>query len=239
MIGRSNSFFGSLRRRKVACAILAASFASGCASPRDNGNPASDRAIAEPVPHTPSALHFTSAETAVRTATDDVELSRFVPPGATLRMSARDDLDGDGDEDALIAVEHGGVEASDIPRALYLLRRDTDGVLQLAVDSPKAIPCRTCGGMMGDPLQSIRTGRGRFTLRFEGGSRELWSSEYSFEYVPDRDGWRLAGIAFGSFDRADGKSAQRSRGPADLGDVPLAAFDPDDFPADAGDSAGI
>lgn len=148
-------------------------------------------------------------------------------------MSARGDLDGDGDEDALIVVERAAAEASTAPRALYLLRRGADGALQVALQSPEAILCRTCGGMTGDPLHSIRAGRGEFTLRFEGGSRELWSSEYRFSYASDRDGWRLTGIVFNGFDRADGASAQRSRGPADFGDVPLADFDPDNFPADA------
>lgn len=86
---------------------------------------------------------------------------------------------------------------------------------------------------MGDPLQGLRIDSGGFTLRFEGGSRELWSSEYRFEYVRDRDGWRLAGIVFAGVDRADGRDALRTRGPADFGDVLLAGFDPGDVPADA------
>lgn len=194
---------------------MAALLAIGCTPQRGAADPPSEAIASAPA------------------TTAEAELSAFVPAGAALRMSARGDLDGDGDEDALIAVEPGGAEASNAPRALYVLRRGADGALHVAVESPKAILCRACGGMTGDPLHSIRAGRGEFTLRFEGGSRELWSSEYRFEYAPDRDGWRMAGIVFGGFDRADGNGAQRSRGPADFGDVSLAAFDPDDFPADA------
>lgn len=200
------------RPRQAAWLTIAAMLAIGCTSQRGAANPPQDAPAA---------------------ATGDAGLSGFVPAGATLRMSARGDLDGDGDEDALIVVERAAAEASTAPRALYVLRRGADGALQTAVNSPKAILCRTCGGMMGDPLHSIRAGRGEFTLRFEGGSRELWSSEYRFAYAPDRDGWRLTGIVFNGLDRADGASAQRSRGPADFGDVPLADFDPADFPADA------
>ena len=163
----------------------------------------------------------------------DAALARYAPTGTVARASERGDLDGDGDEDALLVVERAGADAATSPRALLLLRRDAAGALQTAATGPDAILCRRCGGMMGDPLQGLRVGRGEFTLRFEGGSRELWSSEFRFEYVRDRDTWRLTGIAHGGFDRADGKSAERRLTAADFGDVPLASFDPQNYPADA------
>ncbi len=163
----------------------------------------------------------------------DATLARFAPAGTVLRASARGDLDGDGDEDALIVVEREGAEADTAPRGLLLLRRDAAGALQSVVSNPGAILCRRCGGMMGDPLQGVRIGQAGFTLRFEGGSRELWSSEFRFVYARDRDAWRLAGIVHGGFDRADGKAAERRLGIADFGDVPLESFDPEDHPADA------
>lgn len=215
------------RPRQAAWLAMTAMLAIGCTSQRGAANPPQDAPAAAPLPATSAA---TSAAPA---ATGEAELSRFAPAGTTLRMSARGDLDGDGDQDALIVVEPGTAEASTLPRALYLLRRGADGALQVAVQSPEAILCRTCGGMTGDPLHSIRAGRGEFTLRFEGGSRELWSSEYRFAYASNRDGWRLTGIVFNGFDRADGASAQQSRNPVDFGDVALADFDPDNFPADA------
>lgn len=163
----------------------------------------------------------------------DAALARFAPAGTVLRASARGDLDGDGDEDALIVVECEGADAATSPRGLLLLRRDGAGALHEAATGPDAILCRRCGGAMGDPLQGVRAGRGEFTLRFEGGSRELWSSEFRFEYARDDETWRLAGIAHGGFDRADGKSAERRLTAADFGDVPLASFDPQNYPADA------
>lgn len=209
------------RRRHAAWLPMAALLAIGCAPQRGAADPPPPAAVSAPV------------RAPVAAATGDAELSRFVPAGATLRMSARGDLDGDGDEDALIAVESDGAGASNAPRALYLLRRGADGALKLAVRSPQAILCRKCGGMMGDPLQGMRASRGNFTLRFEGGSRELWSSEYRFDYVPRRDAWQLDGIVFDGFDRADGSSVHRPIDPPDFGDVALADFDPMDFQADA------
>ena len=163
----------------------------------------------------------------------DATLARFAPAGTVLRASARGDLDGDGHEDALLVVEREGADAATSPRGLLLLLGDAAGALQEAMYSPDAILCLKCGGMMGDPLQGMRVGRGEFTLRFEGGSRELWSSEFRFVYARDRETWRLAGIAHGGFDRADGKGAERRLTTADFGDVPLESFDPQDYPADA------
>lgn len=180
---------------------------------------------------TASAANATGPTPAAAQADD---LAAYVPAGTALRASARGDLDGDGDEDALLAIEPTGDSASaTAPRALLLLRRDAGGDLRLAATSPKAILCRNCGGMSGDPLQAMRTGKGEFTLRFEGGSRELWSSEYRFVYRAQDDAWHLADIVSRGFDRDDGKNAQRQQGPADFGDVALGAFDPAQFPADA------
>ncbi len=161
----------------------------------------------------------------------DAELSPLLPAGVVLDLAARGDLDADGDDDALLVYAPASAN-DDASRTLQVLLRDTDGRLRVSATGPKAILCRRCGGMMGDPLQAIRIGRGEFTLRFEGGSRELWSSEFRFEAARASGDWRLAGIAFGGFDRIDGKSAEQRQEPADFGDVPLETFDPQAFPAD-------
>lgn len=161
----------------------------------------------------------------------DAELFPLLPAGVVLDLAARGDLDGDGDDDALLV--YAPAPANDnASRTLQVLLRGADGRLRVSATGPKAILCRRCGGMMGDPLQAIRIGRGEFTLRFEGGSRELWSSEFRFEAARASGDWRLAGIAFVGFDRIDGKSAEQQQGPADFGDVPLETFDPQAFPAD-------
>lgn len=161
------------------------------------------------------------------------ELAPFTPTGMTVRANARGDLDGDGDEDALAVIELDADHASSSLRGLLLLRRDASGILHEALSNPNAILCRKCGGMMGDPLQGIRVGHGDITLRFEGGSRELWSSEYRFEYARDRDLWLLTNIVHDGFDRADGKAAKRQLTASDFGEVSLEYFNPEDYPANA------
>lgn len=161
------------------------------------------------------------------------ELTRLAPTGMVVRAGTRGDLDGDGDEDALVVIERNADHADSAPRGLLLLRRDDSGVLREALSSPNAILCRKCGGMMGDPLHGVRAGHGEFTLRFEGGSRELWSSEYRFVYARERDLWLLTDIVHGGFDRADGKTVERRLTASDFGDVSLESFDPEDYPANA------
>jgi hypothetical protein len=163
----------------------------------------------------------------------DGELSAFLPPGTSLRLAERGDIDGDGDQDAVIVLDAGDGAARQ-PRTLLLLRRDADGRLQRALESPRAISCRRCGGMIGDPLQGIRIAPGALTLRFEGGSREMWSSEFEFTPAPGGDAWRLTDVTHRGSDRADGgKSAERTLSPEEIGEVSLTSFDASEFPADA------
>ena len=164
----------------------------------------------------------------------DSELSAFLPPGTSLRLAERGDIDGDGDQDVVIVVETSDGDAARQPRPLLLLRRDADGRLQRTIESPRAINCRRCGGMVGDPLQGIRIEPGALTLRFEAGSRELWSSEFQFTPMPGGDAWRLSGVTHRGFDRANGgKSAERTLSREEIGEVSLASFDASEFPADA------
>jgi hypothetical protein len=182
--------------------------------------------------YVPKAVQVVTPRASSPIVPDVAELSAFIPAGATLGLAVRGDIDADGDEDALIVYRLAS-GTDDTPRALLLLLRDADGALRKSVMSPNAILCRKCSGMMGDPLQQIRTGRGEFTLRFEGGSRERWSSEYKFEYVRDRGIWKLTEILFVGFDRANGKAAEKRKWPAEFGDVTLQEFDAASFPADA------
>jgi hypothetical protein len=180
-----------------------------------------------------------ASATAVRGQDPDTELAAFVPAGSHIRLSARGDLDADGDEDILLVLDDRQDATATTPRVLLLLRRDAKGRLQLAAESPRAILCRRCGGMIGDPLHGIRigsaesTGLTGFTLRFEGGSRELWSSEFGFAYAPELDQWQLRSVVHAGFDRADGGEARRALSRDEIGTVTLADFDAASFAADA------
>lgn len=170
--------------------------------------------------------------TACATSLPTREESILVAGGASVEMNISGDADGDGDADVLVVIDHERSRGTG-PRGLMIFLRGPDGSLAEALDSPNAILCRTCGGMMGDPLQSVRAEKGELTLRFEGGSRELWSSEYTFAYVPEQKQWRLIGIVHHGLDRVAGVSAERRQSVSVTETVSLDLFDPADYPADA------
>ena len=211
--------------------VFAALIAGGLAACAPYGDAANVRPSPQPGTGQPDVAAASTPTPSPASPQRDAEPSLLLPAGVVLDLAARGDLDADGDDDALLVYAPASTN-DDASRTLLVLLRGADGRLRISATGPKAILCRRCGGMMGDPLQAIRIGRGEFTLRFEGGSRELWSSEFRFEAARAAGAWRLVGIAFGGFDRSDGKSAEQRQGPADFGDVPLETFDPKAFPAD-------
>jgi len=162
------------------------------------------------------------------------DISCFLPKGTTVRLEQRGDMDGDGDIDVLVVLQKSNSDVHRFePRTLMVLRRDADGHLQKAGAGKNAILCQACGGMMGDPLQGIRIDSAGFTLRFEGGSRELWSQEYRFVYSAHAHAWILHEINGAASNRLNGSSSTDRLGQNDFGLVSLGQFDPIGFPANA------
>jgi len=179
-----------------------------------------------------SCIWLTACATSPPTHAED--LGHLLTEGASVERKVSGDADGDGDADVLVVVDHERAQGCGSgPRGLMIFLRGQDGSLTQALDSRRAILCRTCGGMMGDPLQAVSAEKGEVRLRFEGGSRELWSSEYGFAYVPERKQWRLTSIVQQGLDRLTGVSAERRQNVPPAQAVPLQRFDPADFPADA------
>lgn len=151
--------------------------------------------------------------------------------GASVVMKVSGDADGDGDADVLVVIERERDQANH-PRGLLIFLRSRDGSLTEALESPEAILCSACGGMMGDPLQGLTVEKGELTLHFEGGSRELWSSEYGFAYMPEHKRWRLVRIVHYGLDRLEGTFAERRQTLPATDTVHLERFNPSDYPAD-------
>lgn len=165
---------------------------------------------------------------------DSNPLTSFVRDLSRIRMERHGDLDGDGDEDVLLVLASAvGADARFDPRTLLVLLRGADGKLAKALENPEAIPCERCGGMIGDPLQDIAIGNSGFTLRLEGGSRELWSQTFRFDYSRKDAMWVLVSIEGGGADRATGNAARKRRSAEDFGAVALDRFSIEEFPADA------
>lgn len=158
------------------------------------------------------------------------EVSRLLPADAEVHLAQRGDIDGDGNQDVLVVLQQpGGAQARFEPRTLLVLRRGADGRLEKTLQAPDAILCQACGGMMGDPLQGVRTDTDGFVLHFEGGSREMWSQEYDFRYSAEADTWFLEEIAETAIDRLNGDFRDRRRDSGDVGKVRIEHFDPKAF----------
>jgi hypothetical protein len=215
----------SMRPRHVAAAVVLMAVA-GCNLQETAADPPGASAKPQPV----AAPGATSADVSTAPVAEN-EIADLVPQSASVRLQLRGDLDGDGDEDVLLVLHtRGDGEQRFKPRTLSIARRAADGRLEKAAENPKAILCEACGGMAGDPLQGIRIEASGFSLRFEGGSRELWSREYRFVYSKEAGTWLLSEAEDGAFDRADGRSEGGKLGPKDFGTIAIERFDPEALP---------
>jgi hypothetical protein len=188
------------------------------------------------VDQSPTTLPAAAQRAAPQSASEESsgsDISAFVPEGSVARIERRADLDADGDIDVLLALENPRTDES-APRSLVLLRRGPNGILEKAVENPDAILCRSCGGAMGDPLADVSVKTGEFSLRFEGGSRELWSREYRFVYSSKADDWLLEGVVNSTLDRINGEQQQNTATRNGIDPASVRTFDATTMGADTG-----
>ena len=156
------------------------------------------------------------------------DVAPFVEKNTTVLAVERGDLDRDGREDAVLVLDP---EAADQPRSLLILVRDAKGTLQLAKRSDKAVLCRDCGGIMGDPFQSVNVEKGRFTIEHYGGSSRRWSSSSTFAWSRRDQSWQLVRVESSSFHASDPEHEEKTvhTPPKDFGLIDLGEFDPADY----------
>jgi hypothetical protein len=163
-----------------------------------------------------------------------------VPAGFRTLDFAIADLDTDGRPDAVLILrrtdedEPGKGEGR---RPLLILARRPGGALAQARRTETLVYCRACGGMLGDPYQSLTAGRGRFTVEFAGGTASAhWAVTYTFAYDAAAKDWLLAEEKNAGDERndqpaeSDGEGDERSGWTTvlarrQIGDVPLEHFD--------------
>lgn len=162
------------------------------------------------------------------------DISYFIPNDAFVRFARHGDIDHDGDSDALVILQTTN-DAQDRlkPRTLLVLRRNASGELEKEVSNENAVLCQACGGMMGDPLQGISIDAAGFTLRFEGGSRELWSQEYRFSYSTKFHTWLLDSVKSSESDRLEDNSRSSRSTSRRHDSIPIDNFDSRRFPVTA------
>jgi hypothetical protein len=156
------------------------------------------------------------------------EVQLFVEKGTTLLAIERGDLNGDDREDIVLVLEP---DDPDQPRPLLLLVRDAKGALKLAKRAAKAVFCRECGGIMGDPFQAVSVQKGRFTIEHYGGSAWRWSASYTFAWSRRDQSWQLVRVESSSFHATEPEKMETTieTPPKDFGLIDVTDFDPEDY----------
>ncbi|WP_051304952.1 hypothetical protein [Chitinilyticum litopenaei] len=167
------------------------------------------------------------------------EISTFIhsqqPDGPwRLESLVGGDLDGDGDQDALLLLQRiEKVEKADEEgsRRLLILRRNDAGRLELHSHNDKAVFCRQCGGVYGDPLAGMSIGRKGFRIEHYGGSGWRWSNSFTFAFSRRDQDWQLIEVQRESFHAStpDEIEAVRHRPPGHFGLIAFRDFAPDDY----------
>jgi hypothetical protein len=175
------------------------------------------------------------------------EIARFVPAGFQALDFVAADLDADGRQDAVLILRRADEDDpanGEAPRPLLLLLRQPDGRLAQVRRTERLVYCRSCGGMMGDPYESLTASRGRFTISVAGGSASShWAVAYTFAYDRTAKDWLLEEEKNAGDERIDQptdtdkeederSSWTKTLNRRQLGDIPLERFDYDQKPRD-------
>jgi hypothetical protein len=173
------------------------------------------------------ALHMAGAIAAP--AAPPAELLRLVEPGTELLSFYAADLNGDGTEDYLVVLQRQDTEGT---RPLLIIGREKTGALRLLKRNEVLVGCANCGGMMGDPLQSIEVKGQGFTVANAGGSIDRWSNSFTFAWSRADKSWQLVRAEASSFSAPEPDETFRQDvylPPRDFGKIDLADFDPDSY----------
>jgi len=161
------------------------------------------------------------------------ELRPFVESGRVVIGLAQADLNGDGSNDAILVLEQAKQsDEEEGERTLLILTRGADNRLTIAKRSEKAVLCRQCGGVMGDPFDSLEAGPGTFALNHMGGSAWRWSKNFKFAYSKRDQTWQLVQAEEVSFHASDPKKSMKKellKPPKDFGKIDIADFDADGY----------
>lgn len=134
------------------------------------------------------------------------ELSPFLLPGHEVLDYVTGDLNADKRPDAILILKRAGedtLQEDDFPRPMLLLLRQPDGKLKQVLRNDKAIMCRRCGGIFGDPYQQTDISDYGFSFHFYGGSSWRWTRQFDFSWQPAAKNWALEQEIISGFNAND------------------------------------
>lgn len=168
------------------------------------------------------------------------EVSPFIPSNSYPIYLKEGDLNGDKRPDYLMVLEdviqksedeNSDKDTVETPRPLIILTRSEDGKLVKSKENDSVVYCRICGGVYGDPFESVRLTKNGFVVRMYGGSNLRWICEYEFAYSRRDKTWQLIRVLEQNFNvfEPDKIESVIYKPPKDFGKIDLADFDPDNF----------
>jgi hypothetical protein len=157
----------------------------------------------------------------------------FVAARTCALAVASADLDRDGRADyALVVQRQDTVPEEGYRRALLVIIAADSGRFRLAARSDRVILCSRCGGVWGDPYDTLLVERGSLTVHHFGGAGWRWRTEYRFDYSRRDRAWQLVKateVGFHSGDPEGTLEMHVYRPPRDYGKIDLRQFDPQDY----------
>ncbi len=123
------------------------------------------------------------------------EIKKFVLKGYEVLDYITGDLNQDKRSDAILILKIAGEDTiqtenyKDPKRPMLLLVRQENGSLKQEARNDVIVMCRECGGIYGDPYESMSADSNSFSIHFYGGSAWRWSYRYTFRYDVQKKNW--------------------------------------------------
>ncbi|MEQ1678325.1 MAG: hypothetical protein ABL876_16600 [Chitinophagaceae bacterium] len=155
---------------------------------------------------------FTASSFAVRAQEKEVpkELLPYILEGYEVLDFTIGDLNGDKLTDYVLILKSKGEDSAsfdneewEIARPVLLLLRQPGGGLKSVASNTEVVPCRLCGGMMGDPYQALEIRTNEFAISSYGGSSWRWAETVTFRYDKLKKNWYLQTHDITSFQAGD------------------------------------
>ncbi len=125
---------------------------------------------------------------------------KLIPAGWVEAQKIVGHLDDNGLEDLVLVLKKaesarlGKDEQADAKRMLLLLGQDNPGKYHVILQAAEVLLCSMCGGMMGDPLQSIEIKNKVIIISHYGGSRDRWGMVHRYRF--QNGDWYLIGATY-------------------------------------------
>ncbi len=121
----------------------------------------------------------------------------FVPQGGFLLDSVQTDFNADGIPDWILVLASSTEQGDDATGAMcersLVILQGSKGGYTLQSHNKKAIMCRECGGVFGDPFSGIKVNKNVMHINHYGGSSTRWVRKHTFRFQNNE--WMLIGVS--------------------------------------------